>query len=198
MRLRLGALMMTLLLGLTACAGGQSASGLDAKYRSYYATLTGFSGRCTVTADYGTKVYEYELALAGDLTQGEAEVTAPENIAGVRFQWTDEDGALVYDGVTLETGELSPDGLSPADAAPLVLTALAEGRQLSAGEQKLDGEETVFLELANPKSQDEDNRVLCWLEKSDGALRRAEVLSAGMTVVTLVFSEFTYTFDIQE
>ena len=81
---------------------------------------------------------------------------------------------------------------------PLVLTALAEGRQLSAGEQKLDGEETVFLELANPKSQDEDNRVLCWLEKSDGALRRAEVLSAGMTVVTLVFSEFTYTFDIQE
>ena len=46
--------------------------------------------------------------------------------------------------------------------------------------------------------QDEDNRVLCWLEKSDGALRRAEVLSAGMTVVTLVFSEFTYTFDIQE
>ena len=187
MRLRLGALMMTLLLGLTACAGGQSASGLDAKYRSYYAALTGFSGRCTVTADYGTKVYEYELALAGDLTQGEAEVTAPENIAGVRFQWADEDGALVYDGVTLETGELSPDGLSPA-----------EGRQLSAGEQKLDGEETVFLELANPKSQDEDNRVLCWLEKSDGALRRAEVLSAGMTVVTLVFSEFTYTFDIQE
>ncbi len=39
---------------------------------------------------------------------------------------------------------------------------------------------------------------MCWLEKSDGALRRAEVLSAGMTVVTLVFSEFTYTFDIQE
>ena len=112
MRLRLGALMMTLLLGLTACAGGQSASGLDAKYRSYYAALTGFSGRCTVTADYGTKVYEYELALAGDLTQGEAEVTAPENIAGVRFQWEDEDGALVYDGVTLETGELSPDNRS--------------------------------------------------------------------------------------
>ena len=55
MRLKLGALMMTLLLGLTACAGGQSASGLDAKFRSYYAALTGFSGRCTVTADYGTR-----------------------------------------------------------------------------------------------------------------------------------------------
>ena len=41
MRLKLGALMMTLLLGLTACAGGQSASGLDAKFRSYYAALTG-------------------------------------------------------------------------------------------------------------------------------------------------------------
>ena len=79
--------------------------------------------------------------------------------------------------MTLETGELSPHGAElRRNAAPLVLTALAQGRQLSAGEQKLDGEETVFLELANPKSQDEDNRVLCWLEKSDGALRRAEVL----------------------
>ena len=198
MRLRLGALMMTLLLGLTACAGGQGASGWDAKYRSYYAALTGFSGRCVVMADYGTKVYEYELALSGDLTQGEAEVTAPENIAEIRFRWTDEGGTLVYDGVTLETGELSPDGLSPADAMPVVLTALAEGRQISAGEQKLDGEDVIFLELANPKVLDEENRVLCWLAKSDGALRRAEVLSAGMTVVTLVFSEFTYTYDMQE
>ncbi len=94
--------------------------------------------------------------------------------------------------MTLETGELSPDGLSPADAAPLVLTALAEGRQLSAGEQKLGWEETVFLELANQSLRMRDNRVLCWLEKSDGALRRAEVLSAGMTVVTLFFGIYLY------
>ena len=195
LRFRLGALMMTLLLGLSACAGAQSASGLDAKYRARYAALTEFSGQCTVTADYGSAVYEYAAAISGNLTQGETTVTAPENIAGISFRWTDAAGKLVYDGVTLETGALSPDGLSPADAMPMILNALAAGRQLSTGEQKLDGENVLFLELANPKAEAEDNHVLCWLSCSDGALRRAEVTSGGMTVVTLIFSEFSYTYD---
>ena len=197
LRFRLGALMITLLLGLSACAGGQS-SGLDAKYRARYAALTEFSGRCAVTADYGTSVYEYGVAISGDLTQGETTMTAPENIAGISFRWTDENGILVYDGVTLETGELSPDGLSPADAVPMILNALASGRQLSTGEQKLDGEDVLFLELANPKAEAEDNHVLCWLTCSDGALRRAEVTGSGRTVVTLVFSDFSYTYDTQK
>lgn len=197
LRFRLGALMITLLLGLSACAGGQT-SGLDAKYRARYAALTEFSGQCTVTADYGTSVYEYGLALSGNLEQGEATVTAPENIAGISFRWSQQEGELVYDGITLETGELSPDGLSPSDAVPMVLNALAAGRQLSTGEQKLDGEDVVFLELANPETSDEENRVLCWLSESDGALRRAEVTGGGMTVVTLIFSEFTYTYDTQK
>ena len=198
LRFRLGALMMTLLLGLSACAGAQSASGLDAKYRARYAALTEFSGQCTVTADYGSAVYEYAVAISGDLTQGETTVTAPENIAGISFRWTDEDGTLVYDGVTLETGELSPDGLSPADAVPMILNALATGQQLSTGEQKLNGEEVLFLELANPETAAEENHVLCWLSCGDGALRRAEVTGSGRTVVTLIFSDFSYTYDTQK
>lgn len=195
MRLKLGALMMTLLLALTACGEGSVSSSLDAKLRQQYAGLTGFSARAQVTADYGERVYQYELSLSGDLTQGSLEVISPENIAGTGFSWSDEGGSVSYDGVTLETGSLSSDGLSPTDAMPMILNTLVTGKQLSAGEQSLDGEETVFLELANPAYADESSTVLLWLAREDGAMRRAEVTWEGTTVVTYQFTEFTYTYE---
>ena len=195
MRLKLGALMMTLLLVLTACGEGNVTSSLDAKFRQQYAGLTGFSARAQVTADYGERVYQYELSLTGDLTQGSLEVLSPENIAGTGFSWSDGGGSVSYEGVTLETGSLSSDGLSPTDAMPMILNTLVTGKQLSAGEQTLEGEETVFLELANPAYPDESSTVLLWLAREDGAMRRAEVTREGTTVVTYDFTEFTYTYE---
>lgn len=102
---------------------------------------------------------------------------------------------MSYEGVSLETGALSEDGLSPADAMPMILETLATGRQISTGGQKLDGEDTIYLELANPAYPDESSTVLAWLAREDGALRRAEVTKDGTTVVTCRFTEFTYTYD---
>ena len=73
MRLKLGALMITLLLVLSACGEGSESAGLDARFRRYYAALTSFTARAQVTADYGERVYQYELAMSGDLTQGSLE-----------------------------------------------------------------------------------------------------------------------------
>lgn len=195
MRLKLGALTITLLLALTACGEGSVTAGLDARFRQHYANLTGFTAQAQVTADYGERVYQYELALSGDLTQGSLEVTGPESIAGTSFSWSEGGGAVSYDGVSLETGRLSADGLSPTDAMPMILNTLAAGRQISTGEQVLAGEATVFLELANPAYPDEASTVLAWLAKEDGALRRAEVTMEGTTVVTYDFTAFSYTYD---
>ena len=195
MRLKLGALMITLLLVLSACGEGSESAGLDARFRQYYGALTSFTARAQVTADYGERVYQYELAMSGDLTQGSLEVLSPENIAGAGFSWAEGGGSMSYEGVSLETGALSEDGLSPADAMPMTLETLATGRQISTGEQKLDGEDTIYLELANPAYPDESSTVLAWLAREDGALRRAEVTKDGTTVVTCRFTEFTYTYD---
>lgn len=195
MLLKLGALMITLLLVLSACGEGSESAGLDARFRQYYAALTSFTARAQVTADYGERVYQYELAMSGDLTQGALEVLSPENIAGAGFSWAEGGGSMSYEGVSLETGALSEDGLSPADAMPMILETLATGRQISTGEQKLDGEDTIYLELANPAYPDESSTVLAWLAREDGALRRAEVTKDGTTVVTCRFTEFTYTYD---
>lgn len=198
MRLKLGALMMTLLLVLTACGGGNEAVSQDAKLRQSYAALTSFSGQAQVTADYGDKVYQYDVAVAGDLKSGTLEVKAPESIAGASFSWSDGGGSVAYDGVSLETGGLSPDGLSPTDAMPVILTALTAGKQLAAGKETLAGEETVFLELANPSYPEGTSAVSVWLAGEDGALRRAEISWEGTTVITWNFTAFSFTSEQQE
>ena len=192
--LRLGALTMTLLLALTACGEGGMTMNLDARYLQRYAALTGFEARAEVTADYGERVYQYQVALQGDLTQGSLEVLSPEGVAGCAFHWSEGGGEMSYEGVTLETGRLSDDGLSPADAMPLILNTLTTGRQCSAGRQTLEGEETVCLELSNPAYPEGTSTVLVWLGEEDGGLRRAEVTYDGATVITLAFTSFSFTY----
>ena len=197
MHLRMAALMMTLLLVLTGC-GGNANESIEHKVRQNYAALAEFSGRALVTADYGDKVYQYEVEMFGDLDSGSLKVLSPESIAGTGFHWSDDAGSVSYDDVALETGRLSPDGLSPVDAMPLVLEALTTGRLLAFGEEMLEGEETFFLELANPTFQEGAGTVLVWLSPEDHGLRRCEITWDGTTVITCSFTQFTFTTDEYE
>ena len=194
MRQKLAALTISLLL-LTGC--GQLQEEQDTLLRRNYEHLTGFSAEAAVTADYGDWVYQYDVAMSGTLTEGTLTVTAPENIAGTGFFWTAEGGAAEYDGVRLDTGALSGDGLSPVDGMRTALNALACGRQLSCEPDTLAGEAVLVLELSNPDWANEDSTVCAWLAADGGALRRAEVRWQGTTVVTYEFSTFDYTYEIE-
>lgn len=191
--------MMTFLLlcVLTGCGANESNAPATRALEAY-ATLTGFSGAAQVTADYGDKVYQYEMEVSGDLDSGSLRVTAPESIAGTGYSWSEGGGSVSYEEITLETGPLSPDGLSPTDAMPLVLTAMTTGRQLSWCEEKLAGEETLRLELANPSYSEGVSSVLVWLSTEDYALRRCEITWEGRTVITCSFTRFSFTTNIQE
>lgn len=192
--------MMILLLAafcLTACGSG-TAEPLEVQYKENYVNLTGFSGEAVVTADYGEQLYQYRVDVSGDLTQGRMDVVAPDSIAGTGFTWSGGEGTVSYDTVTLETGELSPDGLSPADAMPVILDALSRGNLLSSCEEQLEQEPVLCLELTNPSQQEGSERVTAWLSREDGALRRAEIAWEGTTVITMAFPEFTYTYSEAE
>ena len=173
MRLKLGALMITLLLVLSACGEGSESAGLDARFRRYYAALSSFTARAQVTADYGERVYQYELAMSGDLTQGALEVLSPENIAGAGFSWAEGGGSMSYEGVSLETGALSEDGLSPADAMPMILETLATGQADFHWRAETGwGGCRCSLELANPAYPDKFSTVLAWLAQGGGSRTR--------------------------
>ncbi len=183
-------MMTLLLLLLSGCRGAEAP---HERYRRDYQDLTSYEGEAEVTADYGDKVYQYQITLQGNERGGEVEVTEPASIAGTGYRWQKGSCTALCGDITLATGHLSEDGLSPADAMPVLLAALASGREIAAEEQTLDGKDVLFLELSNPNRPEEASRVQVWLDRSNGALCRGEILWQDKTVITVDFNHFSYT-----
>ena len=130
MRKGLLCVLMMGLLFLPACSGAGSVSPeeeLALTIRGEYLAMTKCTAQLSVTADYGQRVYEFELDAAVNGEETVLTVTAPELIAGVTARTAGKEGALEYDGVILETGALSRGGLSPVSAFPALLAAARSG-----------------------------------------------------------------------
>lgn len=130
MRKGLCALMMTLVLPLAACGGGEGSEAEEAlsRVRGMYLEMTACTGHAEMTADYGQRVYTYGVDFSWQ-REGESllTLTAPENVAGTVAHIAAGETALEYDGVMLETGPLNEEGLSPVDALPALLRYAREG-----------------------------------------------------------------------
>ena len=115
-------LMMTL--SLSACGGGgggSEAEELALTIRGEYLAMTSCAAQAVVTADYGQRVYRYELSAAVNGEDALLTLTAPETVAGLTARIEEDEGWLEYDGAILETGELAPGGLTPMGAIPALL-----------------------------------------------------------------------------
>ena len=100
---------------------------LALEIRGEYLELERCSASLEITADYGQRVYQFEMDAQ---VQGEDAVltlTAPETVAGLTARWAGEAGTLEYDGVAVETGSLDPEGLDPVSAFPVLLEAARSG-----------------------------------------------------------------------
>lgn len=183
-------MMILLLYALSGCKGAEAP---HEGYRRDYRSLTAYSGEAEVTADYGDKVYQYQVTINGDDRGGEVRVTEPEAIAGTGYRWEKGSCQATYEDITIATGHISGDGLSPADAMPVLLEAMGSGREIAAEEQKLEDKDVLFLELANPNYPEEVSRVQVWLDQTNGALCRGEILWQDKTVITVDFDTFSYT-----
>ena len=177
-------------------AGGQTAAA--ERLRKNYVNLTSYETTAEIAADYGTYVYQFAAEITGDAEGGRLTIRQPDNIAGIVFSWSAGSGRAELEEVTLETGDLSPDGLSPADAMPVILDSLARGSMVSACEETLEGETVQSLELTNPSLPGDSEMISVWLSAEDGSLRRAEIAWGGTTVITCVFSDFHYTYQETE
>ena len=101
--------MMILL--LSACTGGaegNEAEELALQIRGEYLAMSSCAGQAAITADYGQRVYQYELAVAVDGEETTLTLSAPDTVAGITARVTGQDGQLEYDGLSVETGPLEP------------------------------------------------------------------------------------------
>lgn len=196
MRRQLCALMMSLLLLLTSCAGKDenSADEMTLNIRTEYMAMNAFCATVDVVADYGQRVYEYTLGVTWE-KEGETVLTViePEIISGITARVKNGSSFLDYDGISLETGMLSTDGFSPMEAIPAIINYITSGYIAQSGfEETQEGNRMLWICCRSPESTSGTGaEAELWFDTATHNLLRAEILYDGYTVIQCAFIEFT-------
>ena len=179
MKKRLLFLPMMLLL-LTGCGGGQEgetgAEALAVAIRGEYMAMTAYSLQAQVNADYGQRVYDFTLSVTSDGEETTVVIREPEMLAGVTARMDGDEGILEYEDLSLETGLLDGESLSPVSALP----TLADG--------------VLEVHCADPEEDAGTGReVTLWFDTQTHALTGGEISQDGRRVITCEITEFTKT-----
>lgn len=183
-------LMTTLLLAGCGQGGGNEAEELALTIRGEHLAMNGCAARAAVTADYGQRVYRYEMAVSVTGQETLLTLSAPETVAGLTARMTGEENLLEFDGVSVETGPLDDSGLTPVSAVPALLEAAKTG-YITACALEEDG--TVLrVDCGDPAgSPGTGAETALWFDVSTHALTRGEISSDGFRVILCEFSDFT-------
>ena len=198
MRRKVCALMMIPALLLTGCgkkSDGERAEELLTEVRGEYLEAAVCTGQAAITADYGQRVYTYDLTFSWQ-REGETvlTITGPENVAGTVARIAEGETVLEYDGVMVETGPLDAAGLSPIDAVPAILTCLREGFLAECVLEDWDGETRLHLISRDPNAEPgTGTETDLWLDRESLAIVRAELSDGGFTVLRCDCAGFVMT-----
>ena len=182
--------MMTLL--LTACTAGPAkvspAEELALAIRGEYLESTAWTAQVEITADYGQRVYQYELTASSDGDETVLTLTAPETVEGITARLTQKDGVLEYDGLSVETGPLDEDGLTPVSALPVLMETARSGYVIACSLE----EKTLRVDCGDPEGTPGEGReVSLWFDAGTHALVRGEIRSGGFRVIACDYLSFT-------
>ena len=183
-------LMTTLLLAGCGPAGVSEAEELALTIRGEYLAMESCAARAAVTADYGQRVYQYEMAVSVNGPETVLALSAPETVAGLTARLTGEENLLEYDGVAVETGPLDDNGLTPVSSVPALLEAVRSGYITACA---LEEEGTLLrVDCGDPAgSPGTGAETALWFDAATHALTRGEISTDGFRVILCEFSEFT-------
>lgn len=182
--------MMILL--LSACTGGaegNEAEELALQIRGEYLAMSSCAGQAAITADYGQRVYQYELAVAVDGEETTLTLSAPDTVAGITARVTGQDGQLEYDGLSVETGPLDPEGLSPVSAVPALLEGARSGYIVSCALEE-DGAPAPYGLWGPGGNSGHRKRGIPVVDTSTHALSRGEISVDGFRAILCEFTDF--------
>ena len=181
--------MMILLLSACAGGGGQEEQ-LSLAVRGSYLEMTACTASVTLTADYGQRVYRYELELTQEGENTTLTLTAPDIVAGITARLEGKDGLLEYDSLSVETGRLDGDGLTPVSAIPTLLETARSG-YITACALEEEGA-LLRLDCGDPEGRPgEGLETTLWFDAQTHALVRGEIRTDGFRAILCEFSNFT-------
>ena len=182
------ALMITLSL-LSGCGQSNSAEQLALDIRSSYLACDTFSAHACLTADYGQRVYSYEMdvQVLDDATT--LTLTQPDYAAGITASIEDGKSSLIYQDVSVETGALDPDGLTPVSAVPALLETVRSGFITSC---MLEDSGLLRVDCGSPDAPaGTGTRTTLWFQPEDSTLVQGDILVDGARRITCTFSQVT-------
>jgi len=181
---------------LCACAGGPAAvdesESLALSIRQEYLSKTSCLCQADVTADYGQRVYQYKMEVTSSAEETAVVLSAPETVAGIAARLKNGESALEFDGLFVETGPLSPDGLTPLSAVPALLEAARSGYIRACAFE----EEGALLRVdcGDPEgAPGTGTEYALWFDAASHALKRGEVSVDGRMVISCEFTALTLT-----
>ena len=137
----------------------------------------------SVRADYGDRVYDFSFNYSGNADRGHIEITAPESIAGLKAEVSVSGGTLEYDGAVLDTGAVTKDGLSPAEALPVLISQWQTGYISGCSYEKLGDLNT----LAVTTDITESVMQRTWFDVKSHLPVQSELSDSGKTVISCRF-----------
>lgn len=185
---------LMMMLALSACGGARENDPQQQvlALRTDYLEADGCTAKLTVKADYGQRVYAYDVEVVVAGGESVLTVTAPEELAGITARLTDGQSQLEYDGAVLETGPLSEDGLTPLSAVPALLECARSGFIHSSTAERLGERETLRVLCRDPEQPAGKGReVSLWFDSASRALIQGEIHLDGYRVILCEFESFT-------
>ena len=176
---------LIVLLALPALLLGGCANKNEARFRAFSEELRARSElvlTAEVRAEYDDRSCRFTLRCTEDEDGCTVEVIEPELIRGVRARMSADGTQLVYDSVSVDTGDDGGTSLSPMGALPLLLRSLRGGALDSAWKE--GGNCAVRL-------VPEDDIAVTVLFDADMKPETAEIEHAGKGVLFLDITEFS-------
>lgn len=184
--------MMTLILLLAACGGGEGETE-TADLRDRYHDMTGCTMEAVVSCDQEGLAWEAVLR-CDYVPDGEStvEVLAPETIAGVTAVLEEPGWRLEYEGDSLNAGTLSDEEISPAACLPRLMNALRDGWLLEENQEDWSGTPCIRLTVDQTGVKDAKILSTLWLRQDDGTPLRGEITVDGEIILTADFTSFSF------
>lgn len=185
--------MITLLL-LPACSGGagvSKAEELSLTIRGEYLEATAWTADVAVTADYGQRVYQYRLAAVASEEETVLTLSEPETVAGITARLVGKDSLLEYDGMSVETGPLDENGLTPVSAIPALMDAVKSGYITDCALEEGESGSLLRMDCGDPEGEPGTGvEMALWFDTDTHALVRGEISLDGFRAVLCEFSNF--------
>lgn len=187
---------MMMLLLLPACSGGSAgvseAEELSLEIRGEYLELSDWTTDATVTADYGQRVYQYQLTAVAQGEETVLTLSAPETVAGITARLKGEDSLLEYDGMSVETGPLDKNGLTPVSAIPVLMETAKTGYITSCAMEEGESGPLLHISCGDPEGRPGAGvETALWFDAGNHALVRGEISVDGFRTILCEFSNFT-------